>query len=150
CALPITGNLQTSSNQTVSGITMTAGTLTVDPGVTLTITGTYSVSGGTINNQGTIKLNGGSISFPGTGVTVNNGTAGTMSNLEIASGVVSLTTSMIVSGSLSVTGGTFDQGASFDLTAGTISVASGATFKNLGTGDLKIGAGGVSNAGTID
>jgi autotransporter-associated beta strand protein len=99
-----TGNLKISSDQVVSGLTMTAGTLTVDPGVTLTITGTYSASGGTINNLGTIKLNGGAVSFPGSGVTVNNGTTDTMTNLEVAaSGLVTLTASMTVSGTLTLT-----------------------------------------------
>jgi autotransporter-associated beta strand protein len=107
-----TGTLKISSDQSISGLTMTAGTLTIDSGVTLTITGTYSVSGGTINNQGTIKLNGGDASFPGSGVTVNNGTANTLSNLEIASsGTVSLTASIIVGGTLTLTSGTFAIGA---------------------------------------
>jgi autotransporter-associated beta strand protein len=144
------GTLEISSDQTISGLTMSSGALLVDPGVTLTITGTYNVTGGTINNQGTIKLNDNSVNFPGTGATVNNGTANTMTNLEIASGTVTLTSSLIVSGTLKVSGGTFDQGASFDLTAGTINVSSGATLKNFGTGDLFVGAGGVTNAGTIN
>jgi autotransporter-associated beta strand protein len=145
------GNLQISSNQTINNLTMSSGTLTVDPGVTLTIAGTYNATGGTINNQGTIKLSGGSSSFPGSGVTVNNGAADTMSNLEIASsGVVTLTSSIIISGQLTVTTGTFDQGASFDLTAGTISVGASGTLRNLGTGDLIIGTGGVANAGAVN
>jgi hypothetical protein len=129
---------------------MSSGTLLVDSGITLTIAGTYSATGGNINNQGTIKLSGGSASFPGTGATVNNGTANTMNNLEIAgSGTVTMTSTLIVSGTLTVTSGIFDQGASFDLTTGTISVGASGTLKNIGTGDLTIGAGGVSNAGTI-
>jgi hypothetical protein len=49
-----------------------------------------------------------------------------------------------------VSSGTFDQGAAASLTAGTISVASGATLQNSGSGDLTIGAGGVSNSGSIN
>src|SRR5437763_17037547 len=91
---------------------MLAGTLTVDPGVTMTINGAYSVSGGTINNQGTIKLNGGSVSFPGTGATVSNGTANTMTSLEIASsGTITLTASITISGTLTLTSGTITTGS---------------------------------------
>jgi len=79
------GTLRISSNQTISDLTMTAGAIVIDAGVTLTITGAYNVTGGTINNSGTIKLNGAAISFPGTGVTINNGFAGMMTRLEIAS-----------------------------------------------------------------
>jgi len=79
------GALRVSSNQTISDLTMTAGAIVVDAGVTLTIIGAYNVTGGAINNQGTIKLNGAAISFPGTGVTINNGFAGMMTRLEIAS-----------------------------------------------------------------
>lgn len=129
-----TGNLKISSNQTISNLTMTAGTLTIDSGVTLTITGTYSVSGGTINNQGTIKLNGGDASFPGAGVTVNNGTANTLTSLEVAStGTVSLTSSLTVGSALTLTSGTFSVGS-----ANTLSIASGgsitATSGNLASG----------------
>ena len=54
-----------------------------------------------------------------------------------------------VSGLLSVSSGTFDQGATANVVAtGGISVASGATYKNVGAGDITLGAG-VSNAGTI-
>lgn len=107
---------------------MSSGTLTVDSGVTLTITGTYNGSGGTINNQGTIKLSGGSASFPGAGATINNGTANTMSNLEIASsGTVTLTSSIIIGGTLTLTGGKINTGGNV-LTVGAISGGSSASY----------------------
>jgi autotransporter-associated beta strand protein len=100
------GTLKISSNQVISNFTMNAGTLIIDPGVALTITGSYNVSGGTIFNQGTIKLNGGAISFPGIGVTINNGTAGTMTNLEMAStGNMTQTLPFAITGTLTLTSG---------------------------------------------
>jgi hypothetical protein len=54
-----------------------------------------------------------------------------------------------VNGLLSVVSGTFDHGATSTLTAnGGVSVGSGATYKDVGTGDLTLG-GGVANAGTV-
>lgn len=135
-----TGNLQISSNQSVGNLTMTAGTLTIDPGVTLTITGTYSGSGGTIKNQGTIKLNGAAASFPGSGVTVNNGTAGTLTNLEAAAGAITLTSSLTVSGTLTVSGGSLAN-STFALTVNGPFAQTGGTF----TG----GSGAISFIGTF-
>jgi autotransporter-associated beta strand protein len=140
-----TGNLKISSDQSVGNLTMTAGTLTVDPGVTLTITGTYSASGGTINNLGTIKLNGGAVSFPGSGVAVNNGTADTMTNLEVAtSGVVTLTSSMTVSGILTLTSADLATTDAFVLTqsgtsAGTFDVVGIVQRSDVGAGPVAFG-----------
>lgn len=130
------GNLQISSNQTIGNLTMSAGKLTIDAGATLTITGTYNVSGGTINAQGTVKLNGGSVSFPGTGAVVNNGTANTMSSLELAlTGSVSLTAAMTISGTLTLTSGTLNNstnnvtlGAGASVVRDTGSLAAAPTF----------------------
>jgi uncharacterized repeat protein (TIGR01451 family) len=75
-------------------------------------------------------------------LTINNSGPATVT---LGAAVVTQT----VSGLLTVTSGTFDQGASANLVAtGGISIASGATYKNVGTGDLTLGAG-VANAGTI-
>lgn len=46
------GTLRVSSNQTIANLTMSSGTLTIDAGVTLTVTGTYNVTGGTLTNNG--------------------------------------------------------------------------------------------------
>jgi hypothetical protein len=56
----------------------------------------------------------------------------------------------LLTGTLTITSGTLDQGASSNLTAGTISIAAAGTLKNTGTGDLTVGAGGVFNDGTIN
>ncbi len=109
------GTLRISSNQTIANLNISSGGLTVDAGVTLTITGTYNVTGGTINNLGTINLNSSSAtSFPGTGVTVNNGTANTISGLIISgTGIVTLGTSITVAGTLTV-----NQNSTFIIAAG--------------------------------
>ncbi len=129
-----TGTLRISSNQTISNLTMSAGTLLVDAGSTLTITGTYTVTGGTINNPGTIKLNGAAVSFPGTGVIINNGTAGTMSNLEIASSApVTQTAPFFISGTLTLTTGILTSGAVNFITfnnGANVTGASNASFIN--------------------
>ena len=48
------GILKVSSDQTVNNLTLSAGTLTIDNGVTLTVTGTYTNSGGILDNHGTL------------------------------------------------------------------------------------------------
>ncbi len=77
------GTLEIAQSQTIGDLTMTSGTLKIDVGQTLTITGNYNVTGGTINNLGTIILQGtSSQSFP-ENATINNGTVGKMTNLTI-------------------------------------------------------------------
>jgi autotransporter-associated beta strand protein len=92
------GTLEIAQSQTIGDFSMPSGTLKVDAGQTLTITGTYNVSGGTINNQGTIVLQGSSAhSFPGSSTVINNGTFGLMTNLTIDnSSVVSIDKSFSV------------------------------------------------------
>jgi autotransporter-associated beta strand protein len=144
------GTLRISTNQTIKDLTISSGTLTIDGGVTLTITGSYSVSGGTINNQGTIKLNGGAVSFPGSGVTVNNGTANTMSNLEIAtSGNVTVTGPFTVNGTLTLTNGKLTLGSN-TLTIGSSGSISGPTFGAASSNYIVADGGGAlrCNAGT--
>lgn len=106
------GDLQINKDQTISNFTMSSGSLTVGLNQKLTITGAYNVTGGTINNSGTIILNGGAVSFPGANVIVNNGTANTLTNLEInSSGDISLTAGFNVSGTLTLTNGKIITGA---------------------------------------
>lgn len=136
-----TGNLQVSTNQTINNFTMTGGMLTVDAGVVLTITGAYNVTGGTINNQGTIKLNGGATSFPGTGVTINNGTAGTMTNLEIAtSGNVTQTASFFIGGTLTLTSGIINSTLLNSITINSGGIVTGTSNNSFVDGPIsKIG-----------
>jgi len=66
--------------------------------------------------------------------------------------VITLKVNTHVTSALNVTHGVFNQGASasddFTLTTNTVTVGSGATWQNLGKGDLTL-SGNVSNAGTI-
>ena len=79
----------------------------------------------------------------------------TVSNTGISpNNVVTLALDTNVSGVLSVSSGVFDQGPSFSLfTTGSatnvVIVSSGATWRNIGTGDLTLSSG-VSNSGTIN
>ena len=98
------GNLQIASNQSLAAITV-SGTLTVNSGVTLTINGTFT-GGGTIVNNGKIVVTGPS-SFPG-----NTTTISAMSDLEInRAGGVLLDKSLTLTGTLTLTSGTFTVGA---------------------------------------
>src|SRR5947207_10342354 len=67
---------------------------------------------------------------------------------------VTLAQSTTVNGALAINSGVFDQSSAFNLiTTGSVTnvvtVASGATWQNFGTGDLTL-SGDVSNAGTIN
>jgi parallel beta-helix repeat protein len=95
---------------------------------------------------------------PGSTVNFNGSSASTIAaytfqNLTInksGAGVATLSGAAIVNGPLSVVSGTFSHGASLNVTAnGGVSVSLGATYKDVGTGDLLLGAAGVSNEGTI-
>jgi len=82
------GLLEITQSQTIGNLTMTSGTLKVNSGQILTITGTYNVSGGTINNLGTIVLQGNALqTFPGSAATINNGTEGLMTALTVNNSV---------------------------------------------------------------
>jgi hypothetical protein len=73
-----------------------------------------------------------------------------LNNLTLGkSGGVTFGSNATANGTVAINSGSLDQGATFNLTASTISVSSGATYQNFGTGDLTLGSGGVSNAGTI-
>jgi len=105
------GTLRVMQSQTIGNLIISSGNIQVDPGVILTITGTYSASGGTINNLGTIKFAGGSVVFPGL-ATINNGSANTLTNLQVASmATLIFNTSIKIAGIFSIdTGGIFDNG----------------------------------------
>jgi hypothetical protein len=130
-----------SSNQTIKDFTMSSGGLLVDVGVVLTITGAYNVTGGLINNKGTIKLNTGAISFPGSGVTINNGFAGTMTSLEIASsGNITQTASFNIDNELTLTSGILISDISNHLTLNPGTLVTGASNSSFVDGPVsKIG-----------
>lgn len=107
--IPITNDIQVSggifrvsTNQTIKNLTITAGELIVDAGVTLTINGTYS-SSGTITNNGTIILVG-PTAFPGSASTIS-----AMNNLTInRAGGVNLDKDLAIAGTLTLTSGDFN------------------------------------------
>lgn len=108
-----TGIFRVSSDQTIKDLSLaTGGTLRVDPGVTLTITGIYNPATCNIINNGTIKLQGGALqSFPGAAATVT-----AMNNLTINNVFgVNLNNSLNIAGTLNLNTGTFTVGA-FTLT----------------------------------
>ena len=118
------GNLQVSSNQTINNLTFTSGTLTVDPGVVLTITGLYTGGAGTIINNGRIVMAGSALqSFPGASTFIS-----TMNELEVnnASGV-NMNSSIAITGSLILTSGTLNIGTNnlLDLNGASLTTMTG-------------------------
>jgi len=117
---------------------------------TLDVAGDFEHTAGTITETGSASN---TIVFNGTGARTYTG-GGTVSQtvnftLNKTTGSMTLATNVVISSStLTVTSGTFDQGASFDLTVGAITVSAGGALANLGTGDLTLG-GNVSNSGVI-
>ena len=108
-----TGILRISTDQTLKNITLsTGGTLQVDAGVTLTITGIYNATSCNIINNGTIKMQGTALqTFPGSAAIVS-----AMNNLTINNAFgVSLNNSLNIAGTLNLNSGTFTVGA-FTLT----------------------------------
>ena len=102
------GILRVSTDQTINNLTLTSGSLIVDAGATLTITGTYTTGSGFIQNNGTIEMKGSALqSFPGVTVTVTS-----MNNFIVNNNFgVNLNKSLNVGGVLTLTAGTFTVGA---------------------------------------
>jgi Peptidase family C25/Carboxypeptidase regulatory-like domain len=155
-------NVIGNSGQTVtgllwvqSGIYSSASTyhnVQIDSGATLSLAADVTVSGNWTNN-GTFNSNGFKVTFDGNTNQSISGTSSTaFANLTVANtGVGNNTVSLsqnVSDTTLNVTSGKFDQGASSNLASGAITISSGATLQNLGTGDLTL-SGDVSNSGTI-
>ncbi len=153
-----------------NGRTLNATTTTVDAGATLdvasfqtgvlkgalTLNGTILASGvgavfrfdgTTLTNNGTINAT--TLRFGGTAQTLA-GTGTINSATEVLAGAtVTLGTNHTLRALTILNGGTFSQGASFNLTVvNNLVVNAGGAFQNLGTGDLTLD-GDVSNDGTI-
>ncbi len=98
---------------------------------------TLLVNGAVFNlSAGTFTHNNGKVLFRGTsGVTATPGTnALNIVRVDKISAAVTLGSNLTLAGALNVTGGTFDQGASYGLkTGGAITVASGGTWRNMGS-----------------
>ena len=160
----------TGSAPTISTITQTAGTLTLDNN--LTVSNSLNLQGGTLNignrtltlsnqltNSGGVITSGGSgsIIINGSGTLTgslimdqsNPGTTNALSGLTIArsAGVVQLGSALVINGSLTTTLGVLDvNGQSLTLN-GTASVASGSGIRINLSSDLTIN--GSSNFGTL-
>ncbi|MBL6963476.1 MAG: autotransporter-associated beta strand repeat-containing protein [Bacteroidetes bacterium] len=137
------GTLKVSSDQTLANLTLSSGTLVVDAGVTLIITGTYTDGTASIDNLGTIILQGGSSqTFPGSSTTIDNGTSGEMTNLTINnSNGVSLDKSFTIAGALILSSGKLAIGESNTLTLnGTFSGSASNSLTGSATSSLIIGA----------
>jgi CSLREA domain-containing protein len=135
----------TSDLNTVN-IETAASELTLSANVT--ISGDFTNNGTLTPNNHTVTFDGGNAQAIATGGAVSgklfgpvivNKTAGTTATLA---GDLSDTT-------LSITGGTFDQGTSFNLVSGAVTVSGGAFWRDVGAGNVVL-SGGVANAGTIN
>jgi autotransporter-associated beta strand protein len=126
------GTLKVSSNQELNNLTVSSGSLVVDAGVTLTISGTFT-GGGTIANNGTIIAKGSS-SFPGSTTTIS-----AMNNLTIdRSAGVTLDKDITVTGTLTLTTGILDVGTTTLTVSGSIAGTTSSKYiKTSSTGGLK-------------
>jgi CSLREA domain-containing protein len=163
--------VQTGRTLTITGNRLlTATTLTVDAGAAInipanqtgnvnaavTLSGTLTGSnanslfvtdGATFTNNGTVSV--ANFRFRGTTQTLNGTGSFTATNtVDIINGASVTLASNHTLNNLSVSNGSFDQGASFNLSVVSISISSLGTLSNFGTGDLTL-AGTLSNAGTV-
>jgi hypothetical protein len=162
--------VQAGRTLTIANRTLTATTLAVNAGAVLHVpfnqTGIVDAA---VTNDGTFDgVNANSlIAFRGPSF-INNGTVsvgffrflGTTQTLSgigsFTSGTIEIINSATVTlasnhtlSTLTVSDGTFDQGASFNLAVGPVVVSSIGTWRNLGSGDLTL-AGDFFNAGTAE
>lgn len=124
-------NITLTANQSVNNLTITAGTLTVNNGVTLTVA-----------TGSTLAVNGGALTLAaGSGITLS-GTAA----LTIAGGTVNINSTSITLG----TGGLNLNSGTLNANAATLNVPAGASFNRSG-GTFNVGTSTVNfqGAGTI-
>lgn len=124
-------------------LTIAGGTFTASSG-TMYVAGNMTISGGTFNN------NSGTMTFDGTDATINVGAA-VLNNMTVDKTNYTLTMAspLTVSGSLTITSGIFNQGASYNLISGPVAIGTDGTLRNRGTGSLTL-SGDVVNNGKID
>jgi uncharacterized repeat protein (TIGR01451 family) len=145
----------------------------IDPQVTLVVAGTLTLIDGvfdkngalattTLEAQGNVAIastfDGGSVNFRFGGPTNQTYTNGGGLNVtsvwtvDKPAGAVALANNLILNNNqpLTITSGTLDQGASFNLqTSNTLTVGANGVLRNFGGGDLTLG-GNVSNSGIIN
>ena len=133
------GTLKISTNQTLNDVTLTSGTLMIDAGVTLTITGTITRTSGVIIGSATSNL-------------VITGASGTIAFDQTTPGTTNVLKNLTISGS-----GTTTLGNALNITAGSssgvVTVGTGATLTTGGFLTFKSDANGTASfgnsAGTI-
>ena len=133
------GTLKVSTNQTLNNLTLTSGTVIIDAGVTLTITGTITRTSGVIQGTATSNL-------------VITGASGTVAFDQTTPGTTNVLKNLTISGS-----GTTTLSNTLNITAGsssgTVTVGAGASLATGGNLTLKsdaLGTASVGNsAGTI-
>jgi hypothetical protein len=156
--LTITGSSQTKT-WTLGATRTINGNVNLNASAPLILSGAQTVNvKGDWSNSGSFTAGTSTINFNGAAnQTIGGSSLTTFSTLAISNtgsapagtNKVSLANNAAVSTALNVTSGVFDQGASSNLTSSTVTVSSGATLQNLGTGDLTL-SGSVANAGTIN
>ncbi|HEU4594438.1 MAG TPA: FG-GAP-like repeat-containing protein [Pyrinomonadaceae bacterium] len=110
-------------------------------------TSLFRFDGAAFINNGDVSIN--SFRFGGAAQALSGAGAFTSGTAQVFNGsTVTLAGDHTLAALAIVSGGVFDQGASFNLVLTTLSVLSGGTFRNLGVGDLTVG-GSVANAGLI-
>jgi CSLREA domain-containing protein len=144
--------------------TVTGGALTTPAGVSLQVwSGAGFTPGGNINdggnwiNNGTFNAGANTVTFNGNTNQTISGNTTSFSTLTIhpATGglIVSLAQNAVIGTALNIQTGVFSQGEAgpddFSLTTNVVTVSAGATWRNLGKGDLFL-TGGVNNSGTIN
>lgn len=161
-AVTLTGSINVSHDLFLTNIfSLNGGTLVVGGDVTSTDAGFTGNTALTLNGTGTQTITGSGMDFPGGRITINktSGTAQLGSNvafdtsgqdLIIDDGTLDMSTyNLTVADLLTVNADLLTQGSG-NISAGTITVGASGQWVNASTGDVSIGAGGVSNAGTID
>ena len=141
-------NFNGSGAQTIPAFNYNNLTSSSTGSLTLASSGTIGIAGTFTPGTNTYTITGSTVSFNGSGA--NTIPLFTYQDLQTAgTGTNTLGGSATVNGTLTVgSGTTFDQGSANSLTAGAISVSSGATFRNVGTGSITLN-GGLTNNGTV-
>jgi len=138
-----------TSSSTYNNVQIDATGTLISDGGTITVTGDWTNDGGTFTpSTGTVTFNsasaGQSITGAATSQTFNIlNVSKTGQTLGLGGSLATLNV-----GTLNVNAGTFDQGTAASVASGPITIAAGATLKNLGTGDLTLSST-MANAGTI-
>jgi hypothetical protein len=173
CCSPGTHTIDVSSSVTLNNVEVSVNsgiivsTLEVAAGDTVIAAGSFTHTHGILNGAWEVRgdatvastADGGNatLAFTGSGTQVYTDNGGDEPDGDVtinktsAGNTVALAsdTQWNASGQdLTITQGTFSQGASFNLLVGAVSVGATGTWSNTGTGDITLG-GDVSNAGTI-